>query len=350
MSDNNMEKKDLDWGSLGFDYIKTDYRFTASNTDGKWNDGELVTDEYMKIHEGSPALHYAQQCFEGMKAQTAEDGSILLFRPELNAERMYMTAERLMMPPVPIELFMKGVEETVRANYAWIPPFGSGASLYIRPLLIGVGENMGLRPATSYEFRVIVSPVGPYYKGGGVQLISLAVTDFDRAAPLGTGKFKAGANYAGGLLSTQTAKDLGANEALYLDSAERKYLDEAGSANILLAMSNNRFVTPKSAAILPSVTRRSIMTLAEKELQMTIEERPVDIRSELSEIEEMAACGTAAVISPVGKIWIDNEWRKFYADGEQVGPVMQKLYDSLTQIQQGVKADPYGWVNKVRID
>lgn len=344
------KKKDLDWGSLGFEYVKTDYRFTASNRSGKWSDGELVTDHMMTIHEGSPALHYAQQCFEGLKAQTARDGSVLLFRPDLNAERMYTTAERLMMPPVPAELFMKGVVETVRANYAWIPPYGSGASLYVRPLLIGVGENMGLRPAKEYEFRVIVSPVGPYYKGGGVQLISLAVTDFDRAAPLGTGKFKAGANYAGGLLSTQSAKEMGANEALYLDSGERKYLDEAGSANILLAMSNNRFVTPKSDAILPSVTRRSIMELARDELKMTIEERPVAIREELPEIEEMAACGTAAVISPVGQIWLDNQWHKFYGDGKEVGPVMHKLYESLTRIQVGAKDDPYGWTLKVEID
>jgi len=350
MNESNLEKKDLAWDSLGFDYIKTDYRFTATNVNGQWSEGELITDEFMRIHEGSPALHYSQQCFEGLKAQTAKDGSVLLFRPEMNAERFYQTAERLMMPPVPEELFMKGVEETVRANYAWIPPYGSGASLYIRPLLIGVGENMGLRPALQYDFRVIVSPVGPYYKGGGVSLISLAVTEFDRAAPLGTGKFKAGANYAGGLLSTQTAKDMGANEALYLDSAERKYLDEAGSANILLAMTNNRFVTPKSKAILPSVTRRSIMILAKEELEMNIEERPVAIREEMSEIEEMAACGTAAVISPVGKICVDNQWHTFYGDGEAVGPVMQKLYDSLTQIQRGEKADPYGWVKKVEIN
>jgi len=342
-----LKKKDLDWGSLGFDYIRTDYRFAATHRDGRWTAGELLTDHMMTIHEGSPALHYAQQCFEGLKAQTAKDGSVLLFRPELNAERMYVTAQRLMMPPVPAELFMKGVEEAVRANYAWIPPYGSGASLYIRPLLVGVGENMGLRPAKQYDFRVMVSPVGPYYKGGGVQLISLAVTDFDRAAPLGTGKFKAGANYAGGLLSTQKAKEMGANEALYLDSGERKYLDEAGSANILLAMTNNRFVTPKSEAILPSVTRRSIMDLARDELKMTVEERPVAIREELPEIEEMAACGTAAVISPVGKIWLDNRWHPFYGDGKAVGPVMQKLYDSLTRIQVGAQPDPYGWTRKV---
>ncbi|NQU64169.1 MAG: branched-chain amino acid aminotransferase [SAR324 cluster bacterium] len=349
MNKSHLEKKDLAWDSLGFDYIRTDYRFTATNKDGQWSEGELITDEYMRIHEGSPALHYSQQCFEGLKAQTTEDGRVLLFRPKLNAERFYMTAQRLMMPPVPEELFMKGVKEVVRANYAWIPPYGSGASLYIRPLLIGVGENMGLRPAKQYDFRVIVSPVGPYYKGGGISLISLAVTEFDRAAPLGTGKFKAGANYAGGLLSTQTAKDMGANEALYLDSAQRKYLDEAGSANTLLAMSNNRFVTPKSKAILPSVTRRSIMTLAKEELKMNIEERPVAIREEMAEIEEMAACGTAAVISPVGKICLDGQWHSFFGGGEAVGPVMKKLYDSLTQIQKGEKDDPYGWVSEVKL-
>lgn len=349
MDKRNLEKKDLAWDSLGFEYIRTDYRYSATHTNGQWSEGELITDEYMQIHEGSPALHYSQQCFEGMKAQTAKDGRVLLFRPKMNAERFYLTAERLMMPPVPEDLFMRGVEETVRANYAWIPPYGSGASLYIRPLLIGVGENMGLRPAKEYNFRVIVSPVGPYYKGGGISPIALAVTEFDRAAPLGTGQYKAGANYAGGLLSTQTAKDMGANEALYLDSAERKYLDEAGSANILLAMTNNRFVTPKSKAILPSITRRSIMTLAKEELKMVTEERQVDIREEMSEIEEMAACGTAAVISPVGKICVDGQWHRFFGDGEAVGPVMQKLYDSLTQIQKGEKDDPYGWVPEVKI-
>lgn len=349
MNTENQAKKDLDWANLSFSYIKTDYRFTAYWENGKWSDGEIITDEMMRIHEGSPALHYAQQCFEGMKAQTAKDGRVLLFRPELNAERMEQTAQRLMMPPVPRELFMQGVEETVRKNYAWIPPHGSGASLYIRPILIGVGENIGLRPAVRYDFRVMVCPVGPYFKGTGLTLITLAVTDFDRAAPRGTGNVKAGANYAGGLLSTQSAQKMGANEALYLDSAERKYLDEAGSANILLAMKDGTFVTPKTNAILPSVTRRAIMVLAKDELKLKTEERLVELKKELPDIEEMAACGTAAVISPVGKILVDGKWHPFYKNGEEVGPVMMKLYESLTQIQRGEKEDPYGWTKEVKI-
>lgn len=350
MNSLNIAKKDLDWANLGFIYMKTDSRFHATWEDGKWSEGENITDEMMVIHEGSPSLHYGQQCFEGMKAQTAEDGRVLLFRPELNAERMANTAKRLLMPEVPEALFLKGVEEAVRNNYAWIPPYGSGASLYIRPLLIGIGENLGLRPATKYIFRVFVSPVGPYYKGGGLSLISLAVTNYDRAAPLGTGKFKTGANYAGGLISTKSAQELGANEALYLDSAERKYLDEAGSANILLAMKDGSFVTPESDAILPSVTRRSIMVLAKDDLGMKTEERPVELMKELSNIEEMAACGTAAVISPVGKIWVYDKWHAFHKDGEEVGPVMLKLYQTLLDIQSGVREDPYGWTREVRID
>lgn len=344
-----LAKKDLDWENLTFNYVKTDYRFVASYENGEWLEGRNVANEMMEIHEGSPALHYGQQCFEGLKAQTTKDGRVLLFRADQNAKRLRNTGARLLMPDIPEELFLQGVEETVRANYAWIPPFGSGASLYIRPLYIGVGENLGLRPATKFEFRVFVSPVGPYYKGGGISLISLAVTEFDRAAPSGTGNVKAGANYAGGLLSTLTAQEKGANEALYLDSAERRYLDEAGSANILLAMSDNRFVTPKSKAILPGVTRRSIMELAKDELKLEIEERPVDLMKEISEIEEMAACGTAAVISPVGKIFVNNQWYKFYKNGEEVGPIMQHLYESLTQIQCGEKPDPYGWTHQIEI-
>jgi branched-chain amino acid aminotransferase len=350
MTNRQQSKKDLDWGNISFDYMKTDYRFVAQYQDGQWSDGELIEDEMMQVHEGSPALHYAQQCFEGLKAQTARDGRVLLFRPELNAERISTTARRLLMPDLPEALFMRAVEETVRANHAWIPPYGTGASLYIRPFYVGVGENLGLKPASKYEFRVFVSPVGPYYKGGGVSLISLAVTNFDRAAPSGTGHVKAGANYAGGLLSTKTAQQLGANEALYLDSAERKYLDEAGSANILLSMKGNRFVTPKSDAILPSVTRRSIMKLAEDELKLKTEERPVELMKELPEIEEMAACGTAAVISPVGQLWVNDQWYKFYKNGEEVGPIMQQLYDSLTQIQQGEREDIYQWTREMRMN
>jgi len=350
MNNSELKKQNLDWANLAFDYMKTDFRFTATWDNGKWSDGEIVESEIMQIHEGAPCLHYAQQCFEGLKAQTAKDGKILLFRPELNAERMNRTAERLLMPIVPEALFISAIEQTVRANYSWVPPHGSGAALYIRPLLIGVGENLGLKPAKKYIFRVFVSPVGPYFKGTGVQTFSFAVTNFDRAAPLGTGSYKAGANYAGGLLATKSAQDMGATEALYLDSAERKYIDEAGSANVVIAMTNNRFVTPKSDAILPSVTRRSIMTLAKDELKLITEERPVELMKEMSEIQEMGACGTAAVLSPIGKVLVNDQWYSFHKEGKEVGPVMQSLYTSLTEIQKGDKADSYGWTREVKMD
>lgn len=344
-----MDKKSLDWAGLGFKYRKTDYRFRATWKDGQWSAGSLIESETIPIHEGAPALHYAQQCFEGMKAQTAPDGRVLLFRPDLNSERMKEAATRLLMPEVPRELFMEGVEEAVRANYAWIPPYGSGASLYIRPLLIGVGENLGLRPAREFEFRVFVSPVGPYYQSSGLAIISLAVSDMDRAAPHGTGNFKVGANYAGGLLATRLAQAKGADEALYLDAAQRRFIDEAGSANILISMTGNRFVTPKSDAVLPSITRRSLMVLAKDRLGLQTETRPIDLRAELKDFQEVAACGTAAVLSPVGRIWFDGEWHSFHDNGRSVGPVMQKLYDLLVGIQKGELDDPYGWTHEVSL-
>jgi branched-chain amino acid aminotransferase len=349
MLDTEMDKKQLNWSELGFQYVKTDKRFNAVHENGNWSDGGLLGSEFIEVHEGAPALHYAQQCFEGMKAQTAADGRVLLFRPDLNSERFNLAASRLLMPEVPSEMFMAAVEETVRANYAWIPPYGSGASLYIRPMLIGVGENLGLKPAKRFEFRVFVSPVGPYYKSAGLAVISLAVSEMDRAAPRGTGSYKIGANYAGGLLATRKAQELGANEALYLDSAQRRYIDEAGSANIIIAMNGRRFVAPKSKAILPSITRRSIMMLAREELKLETEDRPVDLRAEFDQFEEIAACGTAAVLSPVGRIWFDEDWHSIYKDGNSVGPVMQELYDLLVGIQKGEIADQYGWVHEVSI-
>ena len=344
-----VSKKELNWAELGFQYIKTDCRFTAIYQNGEWNDGGLIAEEEMSIHEGAPSLHYAQQCFEGMKAQTAEDGRIFLFRPQLNCERMKRTAPRLLMPQVPDDLFLRAIEDTVRANYAWIPPYGSGASLYIRPMLIGVGENLGLNPAQKYEFRVFVSPVGPYYKDAGLAVISLAVSEIDRAAPNGTGSFKAGANYAGGLLATRKAQELGANEALYLDSAEHRYIDEAGSANIIIVMKDGKLVTPASSAILPSITRRSLMELAAKNLNLPTEERPIDLRAEFGYFEEAGACGTAAVLSPVGKIWFDDKWRNIYQDGQTVGPIMQELYDLLIGIQKGEIVDQFNWLYEIEI-
>ena len=342
-------KKTLNWEELGFQYIKTDFRFSAKYENGIWNKGELVANENIYVHEGAPALHYAQQCFEGMKAQTSVDGKVLLFRPNLNCERMKRTAPRLLMPEVPNSLFMEAIEETVRANYAWVPPYGSGASLYIRPMLIGTGENLGLNPAQQFEFRVFVCPVGPYYKEAGLAVISLAVSEFDRAAPNGTGSFKAGANYAGGLLATLNAKNLGANEALYLDSAEHRYIDEAGSANIVIATKDDRFITPSSNAILPSITRRSIMDLARNHLGASTEERPINLRAEFEQFDEMAACGTAAVLSPVGKIWFDDRWNNIYKDGQTVGPKMQELYDLLVGIQKGEVADQFNWLHEIEI-
>ena len=284
-----VRKKDLKWTELGFDYIKTDYRYRAIYEDGEWKPGFLTDDEKIAIHEGAPSLHYAQQCFEGMKAQTTVNGNVCLFRPSLNWGRMNSTAPRLLMPSVPQELFLSAIEETVRANYSWIPPYGSGAALYVRPMLIGVGKNLGLKPAEKYEFRVFVSPVGPYYKESGMAVISLAVSELDRAAPNGTGKYKAGANYAGGLLATLNAQGQGANEALYLDSASKKFIDEAGSANIVVFTKDEEFLTPSSNAILPSITRRSIMELANEELNLMTIERPIDLRSEFQNFCSISA-------------------------------------------------------------
>ena len=342
-----VSKKNLDWGDLGFDYIKTDFRYSALYENGEWSAGSLISDEQIVIHEGAPSLHYAQQCFEGMKAQTTADGSVCLFRPALNWERMNATAPRLLIPPVPEELFLHAIEETVRANYPWIPPYGSGAALYVRPMLIGVGENLGLKPAEKYEFRVFVSPVGPYYKNSGMAVISLAVSKFDRAAPNGTGKYKAGANYAGGLLATLNAQDLGANEALYLDSAQNRYIDEAGSANIVIFTKDQKLITPSSEAILPSITRRSVMELAESELSLPTEARPIELRAEFANFQEMAACGTAAVIAPVGKIWFYNDWHTVFQGGESVGPIMSELYELLVGIQRGEKEDKFGWLYNI---
>ena len=342
-----VSKKNLDWGDLGFDYIKTDFRYSALYENGEWSAGSLISDEQIVIHEGAPSLHYAQQCFEGMKAQTTTDGSVCLFRPSLNWERMSATSPRLLIPSVPEELFLNAIEETVRANYPWIPPYGSGAALYVRPMLIGVGENLGLKPAEKYEFRVFVSPVGPYYKNSGMAVISLAVSKFDRAAPNGTGKYKAGANYAGGLLATLNAQELGANEALYLDSAQNRYIDEAGSANIVIFTKDQKLITPSSEAILPSITRRSVMELAESELSLPTEARPIELRAEFANFQEMAACGTAAVIAPVGKIWFDNDWRTVFQDGESVGPIMSELYELLVGIQRGEKEDKFGWLYNI---
>lgn len=345
----NKTKKKLDWSNLKFSYIQTDYRFVANFNNGVWSEGELIKDPICHIPEGAQTIHYAQQCFEGLKAQTDSKGNVLLFRPELNAERFQETAKRLLMPPVPKKLFLNGIFKTIQANFSWIPPYGTGASLYIRPVLFSIDKNLGLNSAMNYEFRIFVSPVGPYYKGDGLSLISLAVTNIDRAAPKGTGRYKAGANYAGGLLATQIAKKMGADEALYLDAKTETFLEEAGSANIVLVMKDNSLVTPLSDTILPSITRKSVMVIGKEELNLKTEERPIPFLKEVNQIEEVGACGTAAVISPVGKILLNKKWYHFYKHGTEVGPTIQKLYHLLTQIQKGEREDPYNWTLKVEV-
>ena len=269
------------------------------------------------------------------------------FRAKENAKRMSDTAKRLLIPPVPEEMFVDALKKTIKANLEWIPPYGHGASLYIRPVLFGVGENLGLKTATGFVFRIFVCPVGPYYKSGKLSLVSMAFIDSDRTAPRGIGQFKAGANYAGGLNSTLRAKALGADEVIYLDPKRNRYLDEAGSANLIVKMKDDEFATPKSETILSSITRRSIMTLAENELGLRVKEREIDFLDEYQNFEEIAACGTAAVISPIGKIFLNGNWYKFYDNGNSVGPVMTKLYEKLTAIQIGDKEDIYGWTEKI---
>ena len=333
----------LDWKNLGFSYLRTPYRFQATWEDGRWTPGELLEDSTVQLAEGSCALHYGQQCFEGLKAFGAPDQGVLLFRPDQNAARLARTAARLMMPAVPPELFMRGVRECVRANVAWVPPHGSGASLYIRPVLLGVGDNLGLRPAPRYLFRVFCSPVGPYFKGG-LTGIKLWVSDRDRAAPRGTGSFKAGGNYAGGLLASYEAKQKGYDEALYLDPEKRRYLDEAGSANlfgILEAMGDHppELVTPESETILPSITLDSLLTVAREELGLPVARRKIPL-DELLRVTELACAGTAAVVTPVASVTAGETTYEFLP---APGPVTRQLYDKLTSLQRGERADPYDW-------
>jgi branched-chain amino acid aminotransferase len=332
-----------DWSALGFGYRQTPYRFHAEWRDGAWSDGELVEDPYLHIEEGACGLHYGQQCFEGLKAYRGPDGHPLLFRVDQNAARMHRSAERLLMPPVSEALFIRAVEACVWANREQLPPHGSGASLYVRPMLIGVGENLGLRPAPCYIFRVFCSPVGAYFQGG-LKGIRLLVTDHDRVAPRGTGAYKVGGNYAAGLLLAKEAKAKGYNEVLYLDALERRYLDEAGSANVYGILSGDpaTFVTPLSDSILPSITMSSMLALAE-DRGLKVERRQVPIE-EVATFSEMGCTGTAAVVTPVAQI---THGEVVYDLPAAPGPITSELYDQLTQIQVGARPDPHGWVRRV---
>ena len=334
----------LDWKNLGFSYIKTDYRFIAHWKDGKWDNGELTTDSTLHIHEGSTALHYGQQCFEGLKAYRCKDGSINLFRPDQNAKRMQNTCNRLLMPQVPTELFIRACKEVVKANEKWLAPYGSGATLYLRPFVIGVGENIGVRPAPEYIFSVFCCPVGAYFKGG-MKPSNFLVTDYDRAAPHGTGGVKVGGNYAASLLPHELAAERKFADAIYLDPKTHTKIEEVGAANFFGITRDNKFITPLSPSILPSITKYSLLYLAKERLGMETIEGDVYI-NELDQFAEAGACGTAAVISPIGGIQYGDDFHVFYSETE-VGPITKRLYEELTGIQFGDVEAPEGWIVKV---
>ena len=394
--------KDLDWNNLGFSYIKTDYRFIAHWKDGKWDEGKLTTDNMLHIHEGSTAIHYGQQCFEGLKAYRCKDGSINLFRPDQNAKRMQHTADRLLMPQVPTELFIRACKEVVKANQEWLGPYGSGATLYLRPFLFGTGANIGVKTAPEFIFSVFCCPVGAYFKGG-LAPSNFITTDYDRAAPMGTGGVKVGGNYAASLLPHELASEQGTPErkfadAIYLDpkthtkieevgaapmgtggvkvggnyaasllphelaseqgTPERKFADaiyldpkthtkieEVGAANFFGITKDNKFITPASESILPSITKYSLLHIAKERLGMEAIEGDVYI-DQLDQFTEAGACGTAAVITPVGGIQHKGKFHVFYSETE-VGPVTRKLYNELTGIQFGDVEAPEGWIVKV---
>ena len=341
-----MEKKNIDWANLGFGYLDTEKRFVSNYKNGAWDDGVLTEDATVVISECAGVLQYAQTCFEGMKAYTTEDGRIVVFRPELNAQRMEDTAKRLEMPVFPKERFVEAVAQTVKANEAYVPPYGSGASLYIRPYMFGSSPVIGVKPAEEYQFRVFTTPVGPYFKGG-VKPLTLCVSDFDRAAPNGTGHIKAGLNYAMSLHAITTAHANGYDENMYLDAKTRTKVEETGGANFLFVTKDGKVVTPKSDSILPSITRRSLMYVAKEYLGLEVEEREI-YKTELKDMAECGLCGTAAVISPVGKIVDHGEEICLPAGMSEMGPTTKKLYDTLTGIQMGRIPAPEGWIKVIK--
>ncbi|WP_203649723.1 branched-chain amino acid aminotransferase [Secundilactobacillus yichangensis] len=335
---------EIDWQNLGFNYMDLPYRFLAHYKDGKWDDGGLTEDSTLHINEGSTALHYGQADFEGLKAYRTKNGDIQLFRPDRNAARMHKSCERLLMPPFPEDKFVAAVKSVVKANADYVPPYGTGGTLYLRPLMIGVGENIGVHPAPEYLFTVFAMPVGAYYKGG-VKPTNFTTSYYDRAAPHGTGQSKVGGNYGGSLLPGDEAHKAGFSDVIYLDPATHTKIEEAGSANFFGITKNNEFVTPKSDSILPSITKYSLLYLAEHNLGMKAVEGEVFI-DDLDRFTEAGAMGTAAVIAPIGGIEYKNQLHVFYSETE-VGPVTQKLYDTLTGIQFGDVEAPEGWIQKV---
>lgn len=338
--------RNIDWGNLGFGYIRTDYRYVSRYRDGQWDEGGLETDANITLNECACVFQYCQACFEGLKAYYTRDGRIVTFRPDLNAQRMADSCARLEMPSFPVERFVEAVKQVVAANAHYVPPYGSGASLYLRPFMIGTDSVIGVKPASEFEFRIFATPVGPYFKGG-VKPIAITVSDFDRAAPHGTGAIKAGLNYAMSLHPIMEAHRAGFAENMYLDAATRTKVEETGGANFIFVTKDGTLVTPKSDSILPSITRRSIMTVAESYLGMHVEHREVPF-AEVETFAECGLCGTAAVISPVASINDHGREITFPSGKEEMGPVLTKLYTTLRGIQMGEIDAPEGWLMQVK--
>ena len=341
-----MEKANIDWANIGFGYMPTAKRFVSNYKNGAWDDGVLTEDDKVVISECAGVLQYAQTCFEGLKAYTTEDGHIVCFRPDLNADRMIDSCKRLEMPVFPKERFIQAVTDVVAANEAYVPPYGSGATLYIRPYMFGSSPVIGVKPAQEYQFRMFCTPVGPYFKGGA-KPITIRVCDFDRAAPNGTGHIKAGLNYAMSLYAISDAHRQGFDENMYLDAATRTKVEETGGANFIFVTKDGRVVTPKSNSILPSITRRSLMYVAKEYLGLEAEEREVYF-DEVKDMAECGLCGTAAVISPVGKINDHGKEICFPSGMDDMGPVTKKLYETLTGIQMGRLEAPKGWIHVIK--
>ena len=337
-------KKDIDWSNLTFSYQKTDKRYVANYTNGAWDKGGLIDDDMIVMSEDAGVLQYAQTVFEGLKAYTTKDGRIVTFRPDLNADRLIDSAKRLEIPPLPKEQFLDSIKQVVAANADWVPPYGTGASLYLRPFIFGINPVIGVKPADDYQYRVFATPVGPYFKGGA-KPIKVKISDFDRAAPRGTGNIKAGLNYAMSLHAIVTAHNEGFAENIYLDPATRTKIEETGGANILLVDQDGNLVVPKSNSILPSITRRSLVYVGEHYLGLKVTEREV-LLSEIFEgkFKEGGLCGTAAVISPLGSINDHGKEFMFSNGMEEMGPVLTKLRATLTGIQEGDIEAPEGWI------
>ena len=339
------KKVNIDWDNLGFNYIKTDFRYISTWKNGSWDEGHLTEDNMLNISEASCALHYGQQCFEGLKAYRTKNGDIQLFRPNRNASRLNDSLNKLLMPEIPEEKFIDACMQVVKANEHYVPPYGTGGTLYLRPFVIGVGDNIGVKPAPEYIFCVFCLPVGAYFKGG-MTPCNFMIADYDRAAPHGTGGQKVGGNYAASMQPHKIAADRGFADCIYLDPATRTYIEEVGAANFFGITKNNEFVTPKSPSVLPSITKYSLMEIAEKYLNMPVYERKVPIDS-LDEFKEAGACGTAAVITPIGGIEYKEKLHVFYSETE-VGPITKELYRILCGIQFGDIEGPEGWIYKVK--